>query len=228
MKVLQILVLIFGFTVFANSQNAEKMFVLSGTVFDSEKSVVPGTEITAENEDGRKFQTTSDEKGVYKISIPFGEYTIIFHKDGFKITKVIEFENSLLPEKSFDANLEVGTCYDCNGDLYGENDSDKRNPKEVVLSDNRNTNQIFLTGIVTDQFGAIIQKAKIKVAGNKQKLTAETDENGLYKIKLSEGIYTIEFEASGHKSYKIKEYRIRSIQQMSLDVALYANPTPII
>ena len=228
MKILQILGLIFWLTVFANGQKAEEMFVLSGTVFDSEKAVVPVTEVTAEKKNGRKFQTTSDENGVYKLSIPFGEYTIIFHKDGFKILKVIEFENSSLLEKTFDANLEVGTCSDCNGDLYGEDNSDKRKSKEIILTNNRNTSQIFLTGTVTDQFGAIIQKAKVKVTGNKQKLTAETDENGLYKINLPEGIYTIEFEASGHKSYKIKDYRIISNQSMSLDIALYAISTPII
>jgi Carboxypeptidase regulatory-like domain len=187
-----------------------------------------GTEVTAQNKDGRKFQTTSDENGFYKLSVPFGEYTIIFHKNGFKILRIINFENSSLLEKTFDANLEVGYCSDCNGDLYGEDNSEKRKPKEIILSNNRNISQIFLTGTITDQLGAIIPKAKIKIVGNKQKINIETDENGLYKINLPEGIYTIEFEASGHKSYKIKEYRIRSNQSMSLDIALYAIPTPII
>ncbi len=228
MKVLQILVLMFCLVVAANAQNTEKMFILSGMVFDSEKAVIIGTEVTAENKDGRKFQATFDENSLYKLSIPFGEYTIIFHKNGFKILRVINFENSSLLEKTFDANLEVGYCSDCNGDLYGEDNSERRKPKEIILSNHQNTNQYFLSGTVTDQLGAIISKAKIKFVGNKQKFNTETDENGLYKISLPEGIYNIEFEASGHKTYKIKDYRMGSNQSMNLDIALYAIPTPII
>ncbi len=231
MRILQALVLIIGLAVFANAQEKEKFFTLSGIVHDysEEKAVVPLTEIVAENKDGRSFKTTSDKKGIYKLSIPFGEYTLIFHKEGFKITKVLYFENLSLPEKTFEAYLDVGSCSNC-GVLNPEpeNNEEKRKPITFDLSKTQKAVEIYLSGTVTDQFGAIIPKVKIKVKGKKKKLIAETDENGLYKINLPEGIYTIEFKASGHKSYKIKKYRKRSYQPVILDVVLYANPTPII
>ncbi len=226
MKVLQILALMFGLTLFVNAQNTEKSFILSGTVFDSEKAVIVGTEITAENKDGRRFKTTSDEKGFYKLSIPFGEYTLVFHKEGFKITKYTNLENLALAEKILDANLEIGTCSDCDGFILEDDNDKKLNNSDI--SQRKNKNENYLSGVITDQLCAIIPKAKIKVVGNKQRFTTETDENGRYKINLSEGIYTIEFGASGHKSYKIKDYRMGSNQPMSLDIALYAIPTPII
>ncbi|MGI9034434.1 MAG: hypothetical protein ACR2GD_00190, partial [Pyrinomonadaceae bacterium] len=61
MKILQILILIFGLNIFANAQDKEKSFILSGTIY-APKTVVAETKITAENKDGQKFQTISDEK----------------------------------------------------------------------------------------------------------------------------------------------------------------------
>lgn len=202
MKFLRILFLIFGLAVFANAQDKEKSFILSGTIY-APKTVVAETKITAENKDGQKFQTISDEKGVYKFSIPLGEYKLSYCKDGFKLT-TINFENVSLSEKTFDVNLEVGN-YPCNEKI----------------------NQNSLIGRITDDYGNLISKAKIRAIGKKQNFNAETDENGLYKIALPIGIYTIVFEASEHKSYKIKGYRTTSKQPMRLDVALKAKSIPI-
>lgn len=92
-----------------------------------------------------------------------------------------------------------------------------------------NAQKTVLSGTVTDQVGAVISKAKIKISGNKnQNFVVETNDEGNYKISLSEGIYSIKFEISGHKSFTIKNYRVSSYGTMKLDVALYANPTPII
>ena len=228
MKFLQILVLIFGLVVCVNAQNSEKLFLMSGTIYDLNKAVVVATKITAESENGKKFNTVSNNEGVYKLSLPFGKYTIEFQQEGFKLSRFINFENFSLPERRLDVTLEVGRCEDCNGAIYGERNDEKDKPKEINFSKIHKSSVVNLSGIVTDQYSAIIPKAKIKVVSNNQTFTAETDENGLYKINLSEGIYTIEFVASGHKPYKIKKYRIRSYQPMNLDVALYANPTPII
>ena len=131
MKVLQILVLIFGLSVFVNAQTEEKLFVLSGTVFEPSKAVVVAADITADNKDGRKFKTISDKKGIYKLSIPFGEYTITFHKDGFIIAKFTNFENLSLPEKKLDVNLEITTCYDCGSLIADEDKSERKNQNEI-------------------------------------------------------------------------------------------------
>lgn len=86
-----------------------------------------------------------------------------------------------------------------------------------------------LTGIVCDQVSGVIPKAKVKIRGNKNtKYFVETNDDGIYEISLPDGVYTLEFEASGHKSFKVKEYRIGTYQKLRLDIVLYAPPTPII
>jgi hypothetical protein len=131
MKILQVLVLILGLTVFANAQRAEKIFVLGGTVYDSNKALVVSAELTAKNKDGRIYKTFSNEDGIYSIKLPFGKYTLKFTKDGFKDFIVINFENFSVTEESFDVDFIVGHCADCNGDIYGERDQNELKPTVV-------------------------------------------------------------------------------------------------
>src|SRR5688572_25638121 len=134
MKLLPALVLVFGLLVTGNAQNTEKLFVLSGIVFDPQKAVVPEVEITFENQAGKIFKTFSTEEGTYKISIPRGKYTIEFRRPGFRSLKVINFQNGFLSAVKFDANLEVRFCDDCHGDILGVNNEDKRKPAVIDFS----------------------------------------------------------------------------------------------
>lgn len=72
MKVLQILVLIFGLSVFANAQKA----ILSGTVQDFLGAVIPNGKIKAVDDKGKTFSTNTNDDGVYKLELPEGEYKI--------------------------------------------------------------------------------------------------------------------------------------------------------
>lgn len=74
MRVLQILSLILGLTVFANAQTA----ILTGTVYDANGSVIVGAKITAITQiDGRlqKFEKKTDYDGVYYLYLPVSHYS---------------------------------------------------------------------------------------------------------------------------------------------------------
>lgn len=70
MKFLQVLVLIFGLSIFAGAQKA----ILSGTVYDANGSVVPKVKIAAINEKGEKFEGVTNDEGVYILNLPFNLY----------------------------------------------------------------------------------------------------------------------------------------------------------
>ncbi len=131
MKILQILVLIFALSICANAQNTKKLFVLSGTVYDSVKAFVPATKLIAKHKDGRIFRAVSNDDGVYKIKLPFGNYTLKFNKDGFKNYIVNNFENFSETDENFDVDFIVGHCADCNSAIYGERDEDEEKPTVV-------------------------------------------------------------------------------------------------
>ena len=105
--------------------------ILSGIVYDAVKAIVPATKLIAKHNDGRIFETISDDEGVYKIQLPFGKYTLEFSRNGFKNYIVENFENTFLTDESFDVDFIVGHCSDCNGAIYGERDENEEKPTVV-------------------------------------------------------------------------------------------------
>ena len=67
MKILQTLVLILGLTVFANAQKT----VLSGTVYDANGAVIVKSKVTALNQKGEKFETFTNNEGVYTLNLTY-------------------------------------------------------------------------------------------------------------------------------------------------------------
>jgi hypothetical protein len=80
MKVLQILVLVFGLSVFANAQESS----LTGAVYDAQGSVITKAKVIATNEKGENFETVTNEDGIYVLKLPFNVY---YANDNFKIAK---------------------------------------------------------------------------------------------------------------------------------------------
>ena len=70
MKIFQILVLIFGLTVFINAQKEN----LSGKVYDQAGAIISETRISLTNKEGKKFVTYTNDDGAYQVSIPSGIY----------------------------------------------------------------------------------------------------------------------------------------------------------
>ena len=120
MKILQILVLISCFCFLAYGQSSSKVFSLSGTVYDINKAVVVGAEITVNNTKGKIQKDRTNDSGEYEIVLPIGSYTITFYQNGFKTLRVTNLEINSEIKKNLDVTLEVGRCEDCNGALYGE------------------------------------------------------------------------------------------------------------
>ena len=113
MKILQILVLMFGlFIVVTNAQQvseyAEKSTV-SGTVFDDKGAVIPQTKVTFTNKAGAVLSTMTDRNGVYQIEINEGKYTISFFKEGFEISKIENYKLAFRTEMRLDISLDVLT-----------------------------------------------------------------------------------------------------------------------
>ena len=202
MKVLQILVLVIGFSVCVNAQN----IVLSGTVYDINKAIIPGTEIIIKDTNNKTYKATSDDRGEYEISLPFGDYKIEFGSAGFKILRVINLKINSETKKTFDVTLEVGRCQDCNGAIYG-----KRWDDSAVL-----------TGIVYDSTGAVIEKAQISFKDSEKKeIITRTNKDGSYKVEIENGIYSIEVNATGFKAFKIEKYKATGTRDgMRFDVVL--------
>ena len=105
MKVLQILVLIFGLLVVANAQKA----ILSGTVFDRNGAVIITTKVVAINVKGQKFESTVDEDGKYTLELPIDIYSIEFNATGFEKVKIENYRivNSDNGKMFFDISLNV-------------------------------------------------------------------------------------------------------------------------
>ena len=71
MKILQVLVLIFGLSFFANAQKVD----LSGKIYDASGAVIPGIKILAHSE-GLRFEQTTNEEGLFILSLPLGIYNL--------------------------------------------------------------------------------------------------------------------------------------------------------
>ncbi len=105
MKLLQVLVLIFGLVVLANAQKTS----LSGTVYDSNGAVILGTKVYATNAKGRKIETIVNTDGNYLLELPIGIYTIEFNSANFKSVRFENYQvvNSNTGKMCLDISLSV-------------------------------------------------------------------------------------------------------------------------
>ena len=111
MKILQILVLMFGSIIAVNAQtitDRSEKSILSGTVFDDKGSVIPQTKITFKTKDGKEFSTMSNQEGVFKIELNEGKYSIEFYKEGFERSVIDNYKLAFRTEMKLDISLEVG------------------------------------------------------------------------------------------------------------------------
>lgn len=73
------------------------------------------------------------------------------------------------------------------------------------------SNSGSITGVVTDQNGAVVPNATVTVTnqGTNEKRTVQADSDGRYDVvALSTGVYTIEATASGFQAQSIKDLRL--------------------
>lgn len=230
MKVLQILILILGLVVCANAQKTEKLFVLSGTVYDSVKAVVSAVKLTAKN-DGHVFNTTSDSEGTYKIELPFGKYTFEFNSPGFIPYVVLNFENLSETNINLDVNFLVAECSDCGSDYIGKviEDVDKPtiiystkfNPKTLLNA----APSVLVKGLVKDEMGAVVPFADVRLRDIKGRtFQTKSNDNGAYKINLPPGIFRVWAEVIINKMLlknKVVDIEIKNLDEQEQDLILY-------
>jgi hypothetical protein len=110
MKILQVLILVFGLFVVADAQNiserSEKS-TLSGTVFDETGAVIPETKVTFTDKAGKVFSVSTNEDGVFQIELNEGKYTVEFYKTNFKRYKIENYRLAFRSKMQFDISLEV-------------------------------------------------------------------------------------------------------------------------
>jgi hypothetical protein len=84
-----------------------------------------------------------------------------------------------------------------------------------------------LTGLVYDDYGAVIPEAKVSFRGNdKIERNVRTNDDGVFEIKLEAGNYSIQVESPGFQIFRMEKYRIAPSYKgkMNLDIALEVHP----
>lgn len=103
MRLLQILVLTLGLAVVGSAQKS----ILTGSVYDANGAVIPGAKITVADVKGEKFETKTNNEGVYVLNLPFNPYDTTKSGTGFRIAKYkitvegLDFEKSILNDFRF-------------------------------------------------------------------------------------------------------------------------------
>ena len=134
MKILQILILMFGLVVFTNAQKA----ILSGNVYDANGSLIVGAKVTAINEKDEKFETGTNSDGVYVLNLPFNSYNsksdfqiakyeIIVAKEGFQKNFVKDFK--FVPSSEGKMNLDIALDVFVNINTIITDSNNKKNIK---------------------------------------------------------------------------------------------------
>jgi len=93
----------------SSSQNVDKNVVLTGTVYDTNGSVIPFSHVLAQNSAGKQYWATTNDEGVYKIELPIDVYAIKVDALGFCASRVRFFRlrNSHSVAASLDVVLDV-------------------------------------------------------------------------------------------------------------------------
>ncbi|MEP6903933.1 MAG: carboxypeptidase-like regulatory domain-containing protein [Actinomycetota bacterium] len=115
MKIMQILVLVFGLFVVVNAQNVSERLEksnLSGTVFDETGAVITQTKVAFTSKTGKVFNTVTNQDGIYQIELNEGNYLIEFYKEGFKPYKFENYKLAFRSKMQLDVSLDVGAMID--------------------------------------------------------------------------------------------------------------------
>ncbi len=80
-----------------------------------------------------------------------------------------------------------------------------------------------LTGLVYDDYGAVIANAEIKIRGvDSVETLFKTNSDGVFEIKVKPGNYSIQVGSPGFQIFKIDKFRVVSSYKgkQNLDIAL--------
>ena len=177
MKLAKVLFLLFVLATLVHGQEIK----LTGIIYDPNGAVVSLADVKAIDKEGRSFRAKSNNEGSFLLELVPDLYTIEIDASGFRKLKYQEFRvvKSTFGKMNIDFVIFGSTDHEPCG--YSGGDCLALPVGKVAKNDN-STN---LTGVLTDQFGGIIQRAKIRFSGKKnQEFLSETNEEGIYQIKL--------------------------------------------
>ena len=82
---------------------------MRGTVYDTNRSVIPSSHVVAQNSAGKEYRATTNGEGAYKIELPIDIYAIKVDAQGFCSSRVRFFRvrNSPSGARSRDVVLEI-------------------------------------------------------------------------------------------------------------------------
>lgn len=100
--------------VFGQSQETQTTMTVTGAVYDWNGSViVNGTQVSAEDKNGKRFDAVTNDEGIYSVQLPLGVYTVQAIAPGFCPTGVRGFRvvNATHGRMSLDFVLDVGATH---------------------------------------------------------------------------------------------------------------------
>ncbi len=91
-----------------------------------------------------------------------------------------------------------------------------------IVSSGQTNGRTLLVGVVTDEIGSYIPFVTVVAeATSERRFETRTDENGLYKLSLEPGIYTIRLARAPFSETVIQRYQIAShVNTMTLDISM--------
>lgn len=110
---------------------------LTGVVYDPNGSViVNGVEVIAEAPGGKRFETSTDDEGFFKLSLPLGVYSVRVRAPAFCTSEVEGFRvvNSTHGKMSLDFVLEPsGSHTSCRQNRKNERRPGKQGSPKIII-----------------------------------------------------------------------------------------------
>ena len=175
--------------------------IVYGTVTDENDNIVPNAKIKITSSDGKKYEETADEKGLYTFTLPFGTYDIKFYTGEEPALKNLffgkDYQYHLVKDKKIGKDFWDGTVI-----AY---------PLDVKL-DNIKTKSIG----IFDSNGQDLSQINVSVKknGSSEEYSAVINSKGFVYGEPEDGSYTIVISKAGYTS--------RTITAIAKDGKLYA------
>ncbi len=93
----------------SSPQSAGKKIMLSGRVYDTNGSLVMGSDVLARSAAGNEYQGRTNTEGIYKMEVPLGVYKIEANAQGFcpQRVEVLRVSSSGQGKSTVDFVLEI-------------------------------------------------------------------------------------------------------------------------
>ena len=108
------------------TQGIDPKLILTGIVYDSNHAVIAGSQVVAQDFEGKEYSALTNGEGVYKLELPFATYIIEANASGFcpKRVDVLKVHRSLTV-KPLDFVLQF-------------NDGDRPCPQKTMIKKEQN------------------------------------------------------------------------------------------